>query len=63
MDLFEQYAGDAIRYPESPLVLPYHLQEQSVGGKITLIGDLSANERVFLIVEIRMVIIEDRIVS
>jgi hypothetical protein len=61
--LFEQNACDAVCDLESAVVPVYQVEDKAVGRKITLVGDLPANLRVFLVVEIMRVVVKDGVVS
>jgi hypothetical protein len=62
LQLLQQNARDAVGDLEPPLEPAYQLKDQTVGRKVALIGDLSADRRVLEIVEILMVAVKYRVV-
>ena len=63
LELFQQNPGKAVGDLELPIVLPDQLEQQTVGRKITFVGHLSADGRVFVVVEIAFMAVEHRVVS
>jgi hypothetical protein len=61
-ELFEQRAGYAVRDFESALVFAYQLENHSVCGQVTFVGDLAADGGVFVVIEIIAALVEDGVV-
>ena len=61
--LFQEDAGDTVCNFEPAVVSADKVENQAVGGEVTLVGDLSADFSVFAVIEIMLGIVKNGIVS
>jgi hypothetical protein len=60
--LLQQYTRQAVCYPEPAFIPSDYIEEQSIGGKITLVCDFPANGRVLVLVEVMVIFVEYSVV-